>query len=118
VSFRVTQERDALPGRPIVTIALAATAIAIVAVGFATSLLENAGRRAPGAKVVRGPMAEQGVVEQSLLERSDRGLELRRRAEAQLSSYGWVDESHRTARIPIERAIDLYVSAHADGGPP
>lgn len=37
---------------------------------------------------------------------------LRREQEAKLESYGWVDRERGVARIPIERAIDLYVERH------
>lgn len=56
----------------------------------------------------------------------------RAREQAYLSSYGWADERASTARIPIERAMELYVErqmraalvepppgeAPADGGAP
>ncbi|MFL6655165.1 MAG: hypothetical protein ACJ8KA_10255 [Sulfurifustis sp.] len=37
---------------------------------------------------------------------------LRREQEAKLESYGWVDRERGVARIPIERAMELYVERH------
>jgi hypothetical protein len=50
----------------------------------------------------------------------------RAREQAILSSYGWADRDASTARIPIDRAVELYLSAgkraalseRLQGGPP
>lgn len=39
----------------------------------------------------------------------------RRQKQQLLSGYGWVDSSRSFARIPIQRAMQLYVDAHAAG---
>jgi hypothetical protein len=39
--------------------------------------------------------------------------ELRREVEAALEGYGWVDRDGGVVRIPIERAMRLYVERHA-----
>ncbi|HEY6484466.1 MAG TPA: hypothetical protein VIY54_13160 [Steroidobacteraceae bacterium] len=38
---------------------------------------------------------------------------LRAQKRAKLSSWAWMDESHGFARIPIDRAMALYVRQHA-----
>ncbi|HET8553343.1 MAG TPA: hypothetical protein VFL78_00795 [Rhodanobacteraceae bacterium] len=38
--------------------------------------------------------------------------ELRREKHEALSSYAWVGPAHRFARIPIKRAMQLYVQQH------
>jgi hypothetical protein len=41
----------------------------------------------------------------------------RSREDALLTSYGWVDQEHRTARIPIERAMQLLAERGLAGWP-
>lgn len=41
--------------------------------------------------------------------------EIRAEEEARLHSYGWMDDSHQTARIPIERSIDLLTKSYRFG---
>jgi hypothetical protein len=38
---------------------------------------------------------------------------LREKAHADLSTYAWLDAAHAFARIPVQRAIDIYVQQHA-----
>ncbi len=38
---------------------------------------------------------------------------LRAKHHALLSSYAWMDSTHAIARIPIERAMTIYVQEHA-----
>jgi hypothetical protein len=116
VSFEVHQEQDALPARALVKVAVVGLVIVIVAVAVVARMLGGAGRRAHGETVSNVPVAEEGVVEQSLIDRSDRAAQKRERAERRLASYGWVDRASRVVHIPIDRAIDLYVAT--DGGAP
>lgn len=39
--------------------------------------------------------------------------QLRQQEEASLAGYAWTDATHSTARIPIERAMALYVEKQA-----
>src|SRR4051812_5513420 len=48
-----------------------------------------------------------GVVEQSLIETTRRGLDLENAQRERLDRYEWVDRDRGIARIPIERAMDL-----------
>lgn len=43
---------------------------------------------------------------------------LRAEEKARLGSYGWVDEAHGVAHIPIERAKDLLVAQGLPAPPP
>jgi len=52
---------------------------------------------------------------------SEDWAEMRRREQAVLDSYGWVDRSRSIVRIPIERAMELIAqrglpAANAEGG--
>jgi hypothetical protein len=53
--------------------------------------------------------AEIGVVEQTLIRDSRRGLDDRASQQRELTRWGWVDQEKGIARIPIERAMDLAV---------
>jgi hypothetical protein len=42
---------------------------------------------------------------------------LQQQEQALLSGYSWTDSSHRTARIPIERAMAIYARQEAQKNP-
>ncbi|HLI17464.1 MAG TPA: hypothetical protein VKV22_04235 [Rhodanobacteraceae bacterium] len=44
--------------------------------------------------------------------------EFRARKEAILSSYRWLDAGHHYARIPIQRAMQIYAAQHAHASAP
>jgi hypothetical protein len=55
------------------------------------------------------PAAPQqlGIVEQTLILDTRRGLDENARQRESLRHYGWVDAEHRVAKLPIDRAMDL-----------
>lgn len=62
--------------------------------------------------VVLSPFAQERVLppEPRLQPDEKRTLDQQRAAEKELlGTYGWVDEAHGVARIPVERAMDLVL---------
>jgi hypothetical protein len=112
MTFEVMQERDRVPLRAIVWVTLVVLVVSVVAVWGAARLGGDATRFHAHVDIVSDTPAErEGVVEQSLIDHSQVAARLREHAEARLSSYGWADRAHQRAHVPIDRAIDLYLSS-------
>jgi hypothetical protein len=122
--FEVRQEEDNVPARRLIRVGLAAVVVSVAAVIGSTALLGRAGQ----AKLGGGPAervakhgdtapATIGLVEQTLIEHEERGVEQREREEARLREYGWVDRAHGVVHIPIDRAMAMIVDENrADAG--
>jgi hypothetical protein len=107
--YRIIQEADAVAGRRLVLI----TVVALVITGLAivvSTLLGGAPRHA-AASSSAPPRAKPtlGMVEQTSIEDTERGVSLREAQRARLRQFGWVDRDAGVARIPIERAMELTV---------
>jgi hypothetical protein len=122
--FEVRQEEDNVPGRTLVRVGLSAVVISVAAVVGSTALLGRAGQ----AKLGGGP-AERvakhgytapptiGLLEQTLIEHEERGVQQREREEGRLREYGWVDRARGVVHIPIDRAMAVIVDENrADAG--
>jgi hypothetical protein len=122
--FEVRQEEDVVRGRTLVRVGILSLVVSVIAVLVSTAILGRDGQAALGggpaervAKYGEVAPATIGLVEQTLIEHEERGLEQRRVEEARLEAYGWVDRGRGTAHIPIERAMALIVSENRpDGG--
>lgn len=123
--MKVTQEDDRIPGKPILVV-LGCT-IVIILLGSLAAFLIADWRAAQLANVRSGVMyfeplpqaapaavpgqvpEEVNHIEQVLFEDRAPGLEDRAFEQELLGTYGWVDRETRLVRIPIDRAIELYV---------
>jgi hypothetical protein len=128
--FEVHQEEDSVPSRTLIRVGFSVVLISALAVAVSTALLGRAGQArlggGPAERVAKhGEVAPPtlGLIEQTLIDHEERGLEQRRFEEARLRSYGWVDRPGGVAHIPIDRAMALVVdenradgSADGDGG--
>jgi hypothetical protein len=125
--FEVRQEEDIVAERTITRVALLALGISVVAVLVSTALLGKSGQDnlggGPAERVEKhGYVAPQsiGLIEQTLIEHEEEGLQRRALQNARLESYGWVDRANGVAHIPIERAMALVVEENrqqGDAGP-
>ena len=120
--FEVRQEEDVVPGRTLVRVGVSAVVISVLAVVVSTALLGRSGQAklggGPAQRVEKyGNVAPPaiGLVEQTLIEHEERGLEERRAEEARLHAYGWVDRGRGIAHIPIERAMAVTVEENRTG---
>ncbi|HEY3666261.1 MAG TPA: hypothetical protein VGL19_09685 [Polyangiaceae bacterium] len=105
--FPIHQEADGLPRRWLLGVAGGALLALLAAVGASTRI----GHTADVSRMASPPRLPNRVtaLEQSLIEDSERGLDLQRRQRAELDRYGWVDRDAGIAHIPIERAMQLSV---------
>ena len=123
--MKVTQEDDRIPGKPILVV-LGFAVVMIIAGSLAAFLIaqwrsaqladvrggvmyfEPLPQTAPAA--VPGQVPEEvNHIEQVLFADRAPGLEERAFEQKILGTYGWVDRDARLVRIPIDRAIELYV---------
>jgi hypothetical protein len=89
------------------TCAVAVTVIA-ASVVISSKLLQSWIRPLPdGASRPAQADAEIGIVEQSLILTTRRGLDQQAEQRGSLRAFGWVDRPNRIAKIPIDRAMDL-----------
>jgi hypothetical protein len=120
----VQQEREAVASRTVVQIAVVVVVVTVLAVVGQRYLLDRNGVAIHGPPpALRRASTEAprviGVVEQTLADGEDDGLARKRKDELLLHQYAWVDRAHGVARIPIDRAISLYVAREAhDAGAP
>ncbi len=123
--MKVTQEGDRIPGKPILVVL--GLAVVMIIVGSLAAFLIAEWRTAQLAEVRGGVMyfeplpqaalstvpgqvpEEINQIEQVLFDERAPGLEERAVEQKVLDTYGWVDREARLVRIPIDRAIELYV---------
>lgn len=126
--MRVTQEDDRIPGKPILVVL--GFAVVMIIVGSLAAFLIAEWRSAQLADVRGGVMyfeplpraalaavpgqvpEEVNRIEQVLFDERAPGLEERASEQKVLGTYGWVDREARLVRIPIDRAIQLYVQQY------
>jgi hypothetical protein len=102
------QAADVLPSRRLYVIGLTTIAVTLAGIAAAWLLLEAYQRGGAPVFPARAP-AEIARVEQSLIESTRRGLDLRDAQRDALGHYQWIDRDAGTLRIPIDRAIELTV---------
>lgn len=107
-TFEVRQAPDHLARRKIMAVTMASIVTMLVSLGVAWTLLERWGRE-PAAGPSPPAPPTIGMLEQTLVIDTQRGLDLRKQQEASLHRWGWVDRDAGVAHIPIDRAIDLFV---------
>lgn len=125
MTFEVRQEEDRIPARRVTVIGVSSVVLFFGSLGVAALLLGvfSSGRAADafgGGPAPKAAPSTIGTVEQTLATAAQRGIDVKDRDRDALSSWGWVDRDAGVARIPIDRAIDVFVSREAgrSGGVP
>ena len=99
-------EEDQVSRRRLLTIGVVAVVIAIVGIVVADALLRT-GRPANAEAHPEKATAQIGIVEQTLILDTRRGLDTVESERRALDHFGWADRSRGVARIPINQAMDL-----------
>ncbi|MBX3200917.1 MAG: hypothetical protein KF894_22450 [Labilithrix sp.] len=104
------QAPDVVDRRAIGRVTVASIAITAVALAVAWDLLARwrVDREVPAPETAPETI---GILDQTSITATRRGLDLRSRHQAELRTFGWVDRDAGLARIPIDDAIELYVAA-------
>jgi hypothetical protein len=115
---RVEQEREAVATRVIVRIAVLAVVVIVLAIIVSDRLLLRDSlqlRGSPPPRTASAVMAPRviGIVDQTLTSRPGGGIVQKEDEKLALRGYAWVDRAHGVVRIPIDRAISLYVESHS-----
>jgi hypothetical protein len=84
-------------------------------VGFALASLVTLVGILAGVSKYFDYVEEQQIYIKQILPVSEDLKQLRAKEEHDLHRYGWADKAAGTVRIPVERAIDLYLSELASG---
>jgi hypothetical protein len=110
-------EKDRLPSRKLGMLAIIAIVVTIVAVFISDRILRASSTSSPVHPTVAPEQI--GIVEQSLIWTTQRGLDERARQRESLRHAEWIDRDAGIARIPIDRAISQVIerAQDRDGGP-
>jgi hypothetical protein len=107
--FAPRVEEDTISRRVLWGAAAFAVVVVIVSFLVADRLLHFWARGRTPLYAAQPPSARPqiGIVEQTSILDTQRGLEEKARQRESLRHYEWLDIGHRMARLPIDRAMDL-----------
>jgi hypothetical protein len=106
--FAPRVERDRVPPKAFWWTCAVTVVVIAASVVISSKLLQSWMRPAPeGASGPARADAEMGLVEQTLILTTRRGLDQQAKQRESLGAFGWGDRPHGIAKIPIDRAMDL-----------
>jgi hypothetical protein len=106
--FAPRVERDRVPPKAFWWTCAVTVTIVVASVFISSRLLRSWIRLVPeGAPGPAHADAQIGLVEQTLILTTRRGLDQQARQREGLRHFGWVDRQNGIAEIPIDRAMDL-----------
>ena len=107
------QEQDIVPGRYIASVGMGVI-IATLFGAWLAYAIGDCSTRDMGAGATERSSPRRAVdhngIERSPFRSEAQGIELHQRAEAFLSSYGWVDRDQEIVHVPVEVAVELYLA--------
>jgi hypothetical protein len=106
--FAPRVEGDRVPPKALWWTGAVTVTVIAASVVISSRLLQSWTRPMPerGSGPARA-QAEMGLVEQTLILTTRRGLDQQTKQRESLQTFGWVDRPHGIAKIPIDRAMDL-----------
>ena len=105
--FEVRQEADRLARRKVIAVAAGGVIVLVSSLWIAWGLLNLWSETGPFPAPLAAPTTI-GTLEQTLIDDTQRGLDLRERQEAELRTWSWVDRDAGIVAMPIDRAMDLF----------
>jgi len=113
------QEPDVLPGRAIagvgVGVVLATAVGVLIAMGIGRCRSRQLGHEwvpVPGPPIT----GDVNAIETRPFSVEAQGLDEHQREDNRLHGYGWIDRAHQIVHVPIDVAIDLYLSTQQGSG--
>jgi hypothetical protein len=115
------QEADLIRGGAVTGVAIGVVLATILGVWVAWGIgscttRELGGRWARAGTAGERVPPEVNAIETGTFRAQAQGIELNRRTEAYLSTYGWVDRNRGIVHVPLDVAFDLYLARQ--GGAP
>ena len=113
------QEPDVLPGRTVTGVGVGVVLATVAGVLIATGIGRCRSRQLGHAWVpvpVPQITGDINAVETRPFSVEAQGLAAHQREETRLHSYGWSDRAHQLVHVPIDVAIDLYLSTQRGAG--
>ncbi len=113
MSNKVRQMEDAIRSRFIITVGAIALSVFAIGIYWAARIQHRETGSLSNDTAPRPKLAgkrEIGMVYQPMYTGALLADENREIDRARLDSYGWSDPSHQHVHIPIDRAIELYLS--------
>jgi len=120
-AHEVAQEPDNLPVSRVLKVGLWGVAVTVLCIWLSAVFLHNELARVPppaaATSRLDGESKGLGIIEVVLYwargERPDgEAQQLKAAKEAELRSYGWIDEKAQIIHIPIERAYDRVIDSY------
>jgi hypothetical protein len=114
--MKTWQEPDLLPRRRVIDVGI--TVVVVTAAGVLSAWLlaghfhASLGGQPYAGQAAAGQPEEVAAMETSLFEERDQGPPPPTESYESLQRYGWVDEDAGLVRIPIGRAMEIYVERH------
>jgi hypothetical protein len=108
-SWHIAQEPDRVATARLLLISALALVVALAGVLAAAQMLHHSSASASPEARPSAAAGRPSPLEQGLLERVERGIQLQTEQKKRLAAYGWVDRRAGIANIPIERAMELRV---------
>jgi hypothetical protein len=102
-----TVEEDAVPRALFWQTGGVAIVVAVVAVFVAAGLRHAWSRGEHASAPPKAAPDQLGIVEQTPILVTRRGLDLNAAQRESLRRYGWTDAAHRVAKLPIDEAMTL-----------
>lgn len=123
--MKVLQESDTLPRAVLLTVTVGVVVVTLLGVG-AAALLQRDKHEDLGGHPYTGdaelhPPAEVNAMEMTLFDDRAGSLPTLRLEAGALETWGWADASAELVRIPLSRAMDLYLEGwrpRREGGAP
>lgn len=112
--MRVEQQEDEIRAAPILLVLAGVILVIVVSVGWvALGLHGEEHERHPAGYTEKNlfpPKELNSTPMQVFQNMPGLGLKLRMKHERELRSYGWIDRKAGVVHIPIERAMEIYLS--------
>jgi len=113
------QEPDVLPGRGLTGVGAGVVLAIVIGVLIASGIGRCRSRQLGHEWVpMPGPpiTGDINAIETRPFSVEAQGLDAHQREATWLRSYGWVDRAHQVVHVPVDVAIDLYLSTQQGSG--
>jgi len=117
------EDLDAVDWPKVIVVGVVSLAIFALGTFWAARILHQYTAHLEEERGIATPLVQErrpeiGIVDQVPFISDHRIDEWRKERAERLEGYGWVDQSHAVAHVPIEKAMDMVVAGAAPKGAP